>query len=122
MDKISDTAMRNGYDLSPIPDTLNAEWQGDGMFVFDTVYDGSSLVWIKVLQETFNELLPEYEWTVDDPGVLYAEGNGIEELEYDTPADEFPISEQALADASAASLDRYRKVYEELVAQGVPVS
>lgn len=110
-DTIIQRALGSGYDITPVPDTLTINW--DYGIYFDEVMDGSSLVWIDVMQDTFNEQLPGHNWIVDDPGTLYWEG-------FD-PDDENPFKLSELQGVADLALDRYRSLFEKAIERGVPV-
>lgn len=42
-----------------------------GMYYLEPLMDDTSLLWVYLTSETFEELLPGYDWCVDDPGTLY---------------------------------------------------
>ena len=111
-EKIFEKARRNGTVLTPVPKKLTINWEaGDGFF-FDEVFDGHSILWVPVLMETFNEVIPEENWLVDDPGVLYSDNPDFEE------AEESPVPLERMQEAADLALSHYAMLYERLVAVG----
>lgn len=118
VDTVVDEAIRFGYVLTPVPDSLTIHWAKYSLnYDFDEVFDGASLVWVDVMQDTFNSETPEYDWTVDDPGILYAydANNKFED------AESSPIDLSRLQEVANVALDNYRMVFDRLVDAGVSV-
>lgn len=96
--------------------TVEAEEGSPEHYYLAPLTDGSSLLWVYLTSETFEELLPGYDWCVDDPGTLYAQRtpSGDEPEDEDEPM--VPLSVmQPVADEL---LNRYRAVVEYLRASG----
>jgi hypothetical protein len=114
-DNIFKEARRSGYALTPIPESLTVHWGDSSNYYFDEVFDGSSLVWIDLMIESFREAFPEVDWMVDDPGTLYDQGFEDEECE------ESPYSLEKMQEVSQLTLERYESLFNRLVAAGVEV-
>lgn len=93
------------------PDGLRAN------YYLDPLTDESSLLWVYLASDTFEELLPGYDWCVDDPGTLYAQttpdGDDFEEDEGDPVV---PL--EVMQPVADELLNRYRAVVEHLRASG----
>lgn len=111
-EKIFEKARRNGTVLTPVPEELTINWEAGGGFFFNEVFDGHSLLWVPVLMETFNEVIPEENWLVDDPGFLYSENPDFEE------AEESPVPLERMQEAADLALSHYAMLYERLVDAG----
>lgn len=114
---IKDKALRDKIVLTPVPDALTVNWSEECSYYFDEVYDGSSLLWVFVIQDTFEELIPGFYWTVDDPGSLYIDtysdrGAGIPnegaylEASY--------VDMNRMQEAADLALARYKELFEAL--------
>lgn len=111
VDSIVNKALKYGYDLTPVPSSLTIEEEDVNYYCFDEVADGSSLVWIDVLQDVFNDAFGTVNaWTVDDPGVLYNQ------------EDEDSVSDmEKMQEIADEALRIYTVVFEKLKDQGVQV-
>lgn len=109
-------ALRKGELLTPVPESLTVHWSDDTNYYFDEVYDGSSLIWIDLMIETFSEVLPDVDWGVDDPGVLYDQGS--EDYE---DYEESPHPLDKMQEAADIALARYTSLFKRLEAEGVEV-
>lgn len=116
-DEIFEQEVSYGHDLTPVPEKLTVNWEGAGNYFFDEVYDGHSLVWIYVLTDTFEEVLPNIGWNVDDPGVLYSEEQSMEIEE----SEESPYDMKKMQEAADLALSRYESLFNRLKAAGASV-
>lgn len=105
-------AIANEEVLTPVPETLTVRW--DDGYYFDEVYDGSSLIWIWLIIETFCEAYPGVDWSVDDPGTLYDQGS-LEDHK------EPPYSLEKMQEVSQVALARYSSLFNRLRAAGMEV-
>lgn len=115
-DDFFEEMLDSGYGLTPVPESLTIHWSGNDYY-FDNVFDSSSLIWIDLMQMTFNEVLPGYGWTVDDPGTIYATENNDDD--YD--GEDSPFDMVKMQEATDLSLARFAKVFERLLNVGVTV-
>lgn len=99
--------------VTEAPETLTVLHMG--MYYLEPLMDDASLLWVYLTSETFDEFLPGYDWSVDNPGTLYPQTTPSgDDPDEDEPV--VPISEmQTVADEL---LNRYRAVVEYLRAQG----
>lgn len=107
--------------LDPIPSKLTVEHEEGNSYYLNPLIDGSSLVWIYLTSDTFDELIPGYHWTVDDPGTLYFQETPNGEP-IDDEADESLVPLSAMQSAADVLLERYRAVVEQLVLEGKAVN
>lgn len=108
---IVNKALKYGYGLTPVPSSLTVGEEDVNYYCFYEVADGSSLVWVDVLQDVFNDAFGTVNaWTVDDPGVLYNQ------------EDEDSASDmEKMQEAADEALRIYATVFEKLKNQGVQV-
>ena len=102
-------------EVTEAPDHLTVIHEEEGMYYLEPLMDDASLLWVYLTSETFDELLPGYDWCVDDPGTLYAQrtpsGDEPEEGEPVVPLSVMqPVADELL--------NRYRAVVEYLRASG----
>jgi hypothetical protein len=105
-------------DVTEAPESLTVE-SDDGTadsYYLAPLEDGSSLLWIYLTSDTFNEFLPGYSWSVDDPGTLYAQTTPSGEPVDDEGEPLVPIS--VMQPVAEELLKRYRAVVEHLRAEG----
>ena len=105
-------------DVTEAPESLTVEADEDSAssYYLAPLSDSHSLLWVYLASETFDELLPGYDWCVDDPGTLYAQTDLSGELADDEGERLVPVSVmQPVADEL---LKRYRAVVEHLRAEG----
>lgn len=106
--------------VSAPPEKLTVESEGGRSFYLDPLMDGDSLVWVYLSSGTFREFLPGYDWSMDDPGIFYAQYTPSGERIPDSDEPIVPLSKmQPVADIL---LERYRAVVEQLVAEGRAVN
>lgn len=102
-------------EVTEAPESLTVIHEDEGMYYLEPLMDGSSLLWVYLTSNTFNEFLPGYNWCVDDPGSLYAQR---------TPSGDEPEEGEPLVPLSVMQpvadelLNRYRAVVEYLRAEG----
>lgn len=99
--------------LTPIPGHLKAEWIEDQYYV-DPLMDGSSLLWIEVIQETLKDF-SDLHWLVDDPGTLYP--GKMPSQDFDEP----PVPVETVTEWLQQALANYTSLFNRLEAAGVPV-
>lgn len=109
--------LKFGYEPTVCPEVVNIEWSYGASYRLDTVSDGSSLLWIPVLQDTFNELYSEHEWTVDDPGTIYSD----DEREWVEDSEESPYDMDRLQNITVEAVSRYCHLVKMLEEAGVEV-
>lgn len=118
VDKVVEKCLVDGEVLTPVPDSLTIHWAEYSLnYYFDEVFDGSSLVWVDVIEETFNSEMPEYDWTVDDPGTLY--GDDLDGQFED--AESSPIDLTKLQNVADKALENYQVVFGAMVSLGAVV-
>lgn len=106
--------------LTPTPKTLTIHWSHASSYYFDEVFDGSSLVWIQLMMDSFREAFSGMEWMVDDPGTLYVNYENGVEIDYDD-FQVSPFSMEKLQEVSDVVLARYASLSHRLVAAGIRV-
>lgn len=74
-------------------------------------------MWVEVMQDIFNEELPDYHWIVDDPGTLYTDDLD-DEFEDVT---ESPFNIDLMQKAADKALERYSQIFDTWTNDGVPV-
>lgn len=106
--------------LTPIPKTLTVHWSHASSYYFDEVFDGSSLIWIHLMMDSFREAFPGMDWMVDDPGTLYVNYTNGAEIDYDD-FQVSPFNLERLQEVSNVILTRYASLSNRLVAAGIRV-
>lgn len=117
IEKIVSKSVKCEYVLTPVPDALKIEWEGDGAnYYVDGIEDGGSLIWVEVFQDVCMRMLSSGDWVVDDPGTLYDQ-----EWE-DEDVDSSPYFLDDMQGVAVAALEVYREVFERMVKLGFSVS
>lgn len=105
-------AVRCDYVLTPVPESLTVLCD-DGLYFFEEVVDGSSLVWIDLMIDTFCEAFPGVDWMMDDPGTLFDQDESYEDCE------ESPFSLDKMQEVSQVALSRYGSLFGRLKTAGL---
>src|SRR5690625_716101 len=95
--------------IDAVPESLTVEWGEYGAsYFFREICDGSTLLWVAIVQDTFGTVIDDPDWTVDDPGTIY-----LDEDEYED-ARESPFDMQKMQEAADEALKNYRLVCERV--------
>ena len=109
-----DSNVYAGAEVTEVPNTLTVEAEGSARsYYLDPLMDDSSLLWVYLTSDTFNELLPGYHWCVDNPGILYAQTYPNGQL-IEKDDGEPIVSLELMQPVAEELLERYRAVVAHL--------